>query len=215
MPAIDVSPASLDFGSVNTGESKDLTLTIRNTGKADLQVKSITPSSPIFDVYWPAESFKLPPGGQQEIMVEYAPESAGAESATVTIVSNDPARPSVIVKLSGTGVAPVVSGPAIELSPTSLVFFSVPVGSSKTLQIKVRNTGTQNLVVSSVTITNPQFSTVPPLGGFTMRLSPGGEWPITVEFRPTATGVQTAALKVVSNDPKHPSAEATLAGSGT
>jgi uncharacterized membrane protein len=40
-PAIDVSPATLDFGTVTVGQTKDLALTVRNTGNAALNIVSI------------------------------------------------------------------------------------------------------------------------------------------------------------------------------
>ena len=44
-PAITVEPTALDFGTVSVNQSKDLSLTIRNTGTATLSVSSITSSN--------------------------------------------------------------------------------------------------------------------------------------------------------------------------
>jgi hypothetical protein len=45
------------------------------------------------------------PGGQQQVTVQFAPTASGAQSGTLTIASNDPAKPSLTVALTGTGAA--------------------------------------------------------------------------------------------------------------
>ena len=47
-PKIGVSPASLDFGSVTVGQTKDVTVTVSNTGNAMLTISSIAASDPQF-----------------------------------------------------------------------------------------------------------------------------------------------------------------------
>jgi len=46
-PIINVTPTSLDFGSVAIGSTKDLQVTVKNTGVGDLIVTGITsPAAP-------------------------------------------------------------------------------------------------------------------------------------------------------------------------
>jgi photosystem II stability/assembly factor-like uncharacterized protein len=105
VPNIDVTPAAIDFGSVNVNTTADRTLTVRNTGTAALNVTGITSNNPRFSVTSPNGAFSVPAGGQQNVTVRFAPVSAGSQNGTLTIASNDPARPSVAVTLSGTGAA--------------------------------------------------------------------------------------------------------------
>ncbi|HWQ32963.1 MAG TPA: BACON domain-containing carbohydrate-binding protein [Blastocatellia bacterium] len=103
-PSIEVSQTSLDFGSVIIGQSKDLTLTIRNIGNNQLTVNSLNTDNPQFSVPAPAAPFALAPGGQQTVTVRFTPNSVGPQGGRLTIASTDPARPGVDVFLSGVGV---------------------------------------------------------------------------------------------------------------
>lgn len=101
-PNIEVTPASLDFGSVNVNATLDRTLTVRNTGTAALNITGITSNNARFSVT-SATSFTVAPGGQQIVTVRFAPTAAGVQTGTLTVASNDPAKPSVTVSLNGTG----------------------------------------------------------------------------------------------------------------
>ncbi len=103
VPAIEVTPASLDFGSINVSASIDRLLTVRNTGAAILNVTGITSNNPQFSVIAVSNSFAVAPGGQEAVTVRFSPTSTGNQTATLTIASNDPARATVSVQLSGTG----------------------------------------------------------------------------------------------------------------
>jgi Abnormal spindle-like microcephaly-assoc'd, ASPM-SPD-2-Hydin len=100
--AIDVSPASLDFGSVIVGQNKDLTLTVRNNGTAALTVNSATSSNPRFSLVNLSTPLNLAPGASQAVGVRFTPTAAGSQTGTLTISSNDLVRPAVTVNLTGT-----------------------------------------------------------------------------------------------------------------
>jgi len=112
-PQIQVSPNSLDFGRVNTGATKQLALTVSNTGTAGLTVQSITKTSALFTISSPAPPFTVSPGSQQTVTVTFAPTAAGAVSDTLTLASNDPDHPTVTVSVTGegyAGTAPAIQG---------------------------------------------------------------------------------------------------------
>jgi len=89
VPAIDVSHTSLDFGSVTTGQTKDLPLTVRNNGTAELAITSGTSSNARFAITQPTSfPINLTAGGTQ--------------TATVTLASNNPQKVSLPVLLTGT-----------------------------------------------------------------------------------------------------------------
>ena len=122
-PAISVSPSAIDFGAVplqyfagiavtvaNTGPCEDLDVTLTVTGAAFVLTTgdptTLPPSNPpIIDTVGASTS--------KNYTVVFAPTATGGSSGTLTIVSNDPAHPSVTVALTGTGVT--VSPAAIEL----------------------------------------------------------------------------------------------------
>ena len=102
-PRIEVSPASLDFGTVNIGQTKDLTLTVRNNGNATLTVTAIGSSNPRFALAILSTPFNVGGGSFQDVVIRFSPNSAGAQSGTLSIASNDASQPTITVPLSGTG----------------------------------------------------------------------------------------------------------------
>jgi len=104
-PRISVIPTSIGFGSVSVGSTSSRVVTVMNAGVSALSVgpMEITGTNPS-EFSQTNDCSTLPQGGTCSITVLFAPESAGAKSASLTIHSNDPLKPlGVIVKLAGTG----------------------------------------------------------------------------------------------------------------
>ncbi len=102
--------------------------------------------------------------------------------------------------------------PSIDVSQTSLDFGSVIVGQSKDLTFIIRNIGTNQLTVNSLTSNNSQFTVPSPTAPFT--LAPGGQQIITVRFTPNAVGPQGGRLTINSADPARPNIDVFLSGVG-
>jgi hypothetical protein len=100
--SITVSPGTLDFGSVNVGQSKDLTLTVNNTGSAGANV-TVTSSNAQFTAS-PATAFPVGANSSAQVTVHFAPSATGLQSATLTI-STGGATQSIQVNVSGTGTS--------------------------------------------------------------------------------------------------------------
>jgi hypothetical protein len=212
-PDIDVTPTSLDFGSVNVGQTKDLMLTVRNTGGAPLTVNSMVSMNQRFSVTSASTPFTLAAGGEQAVTVRFAPTAAGAQAATLAIMSDDPDEAAVSVALAGAGVA-ASSGPDIDVTPTRLDFGSVPVGQSATLTVTVRNLGTATLTLNSITTNNSQFI-VPFLLPQFRTVAPGGGLAFTVLFMPTTAGAQSGTVTITSNDPDEATVHVPMTGTGS
>ncbi len=213
-PSIEVTPARLDFGSVATGQTKDLTLTVRNTGNAALSVSSVTSSSSVFPVPGPS-SFSLAAGAQQTITVRFAPQSAGAQSGTLTIASNAANQATVTVALSGTGDsgAPPTGQARIDVTPAKLDFGGVAVGQTKDLTLRIdASSGQAALTVTATTSDNPRFTVVSPATPFTVGF--GGVGSAIVRFAPVAEGPQNGTLTIASNAANQPSLAVPLSGTG-
>lgn len=113
-PDIVATPDTLDFENVTVGENKELQLTIRNTGNANLTIHSISSSDPQFRLVSVTTPFDITVNNQQSITVRFTPTSAGSQSGTLTINSNDPDEATVNVSLLGNGiqVATLIPAPA-------------------------------------------------------------------------------------------------------
>lgn len=98
-PSLEVTPASLSFGSVAVGQTKSLTVTVKNKGTGTL-TGTATAAAP-FSVT-SGGSFSLAANQTQAVTVRYAPTAAGASSGSLTLASNGG---NASVALSGTGTS--------------------------------------------------------------------------------------------------------------
>ena len=126
IPIIGVAPTSLAFGTVAVGSSSTSALVvISNTGTADLTITGTTTSAGDFV---PTQCTSVAPGQTCSFTVTFSPSAGGPQSATLTIASNDPARPSVTVSMTGTGVVGTnmtIAAPAITYGTNGVITVSV------------------------------------------------------------------------------------------
>ena len=159
-PAITII-RTLDFGAVSVGQARDLSLSARNTGGSTLTVTTISSSNPQFVVTSPARPFSVAAGAEQAITVRFAPTAAGAQSATLTLATNDPALPSVAVSVTGSGDAG--GARIITVSATSLTFNAQAGVNPPSQTFTVRNSGGGTLNFS-VLLSQPWLSASPTQG---------------------------------------------------
>ncbi|MGZ8431904.1 MAG: choice-of-anchor D domain-containing protein [Candidatus Deferrimicrobiaceae bacterium] len=112
VPNIGVSPASVDFGRIDVGNSSTSEVTLSNTGTANLSVSGIALSGSaaysqdLSGGSNPCGSATptIAPAGSCTIEVTFEPTADGGPfGATVTVSSNDPDTPNAAVSLTGTG----------------------------------------------------------------------------------------------------------------
>jgi hypothetical protein len=97
-----------------------------------------------------------------------------------------------------------VDMPEIQV-PSPPNFRDTCVGETVREPVLVCNTSAGDLIVNSITSSNPQFVVVPPSGGFPVTVSHDFCFPVQVAFTPTAPGPQSTNLTIASNDPSFPS----------
>lgn len=105
-PDIASSPASWDFGAVNTGSHQDKTFIISNAGAANLNVTAVTLSgsdASEFHIQSGGGSFTLVPAATRNVVVRFSPTGSGLKSASLSFTSNDPDENPFLVSLSGGG----------------------------------------------------------------------------------------------------------------
>ncbi|WP_276255294.1 right-handed parallel beta-helix repeat-containing protein [Halomontanus rarus] len=104
-------------------------------------------------------------------------------------------------------------GPELAVSPESVAFGTVDVGSSADETVTVSNTGDEDLQVNDVSLTGIDAGEFRESeDGFT--LTPGDTRDVTVSFSPTFDGTKTADLVVESDDPDTPTVSVALTGTG-
>jgi hypothetical protein len=213
IPKISVKPTSLNFGSLKTGSTSDpKPVTVKNTGKGSLIIDSISISGTNADEFAQTNTCGIiSPGGSCTISVMFTPDPLfGKKSANITIASSDLKSPNKNIKLSGLAATPKIS-----VSPKSVNFGSVPVGSSSIPKIvTIKNMGISDLEINLITITgtNPnEFSQTTDCS----TVAKGVSCTITVTFCPASTGSKSATMSIPSNDPTKPIVNMKLAGKAT
>lgn len=102
--------------------------------------------------------------------------------------------------------------PDIVIAPAVFEFGPVVVGQTKIGQMRVINVGQAELVINAVTLSGLPGAVV----GFTapLKLAPGAEAMLQVNFTPASEGTLSGALEFASNDPDEPKVSIVLRGTG-
>ncbi len=118
-----------------------------------------------------------------------------------------------IESLGYTSFTPVTPEPQIMVSPTSLSFGAVRVGTQSPAQsLTIKNAGSAPLTVSNLTTSTSEYAATP--HGSLPTLSPGQSTAVHVTFTPSASQSYPAQLTAQSNDPVNPSVSVALSGTG-
>jgi hypothetical protein len=118
------------------------------------------------------------------------------------------------VALSGSAPGQIVAASGtLSFSPTSTSFGSVAVGSSKTISVTVKNTGTSSVSISSQSVHAPLIFSV---SGVTIpyTISAGGSIVLSIRFAPTSAGVFSGYVVYTSNA-TNSSVQYSFSGTGT
>lgn len=149
---LTVSPTTLEFGNVDVPGTVDRTFSITNSGAGILTGHVDIRLGSFFSVT-SGETFSLGTNQSQTITVRFAPKANGPYIQDATVISNGG---SVVVKLYGTGIAPIMSIATPDtLSPTGLPFldFGNHCG-NKTKSFSISNVGGGTLI-GTVTTESP------------------------------------------------------------
>jgi MYXO-CTERM domain-containing protein len=113
------APSSVDLGSAQLGKSVEQPATIKNTGELAATMK-FTSSDPQFTV--------VPTGNTDAkkdyaLAIKFTPAKEGAQTATITVKSNDPDQPLQTITVTANGTAvPVPPAAAPEAPPADEPF---------------------------------------------------------------------------------------------
>ena len=213
------------------GSSVSVTYEIINLGGAPLTISGVTITGSTDFSFNPAPPVGTVPGvsgGAASFLplkITFAPTSAGLKSAIISIANNDSNENPYTFKIESTGInavpdisvsgatspnnGPIFTGDNFAQTSNSTLFPGQIVGSPGVTQIfSIKNTGVSpsKLILTGpapyITITgaNP--------GDFTLVTSPSspnifGNFTKTfsIKFAPTASGIRTAVVTILNNDP--------------
>lgn len=198
------TPTAVSFGSIQTGNSTSSYVNVKNNGSVTVYISKATVSGSGFSMSGLTVPTSLSPGHSITFTARFAPASAGSVSGNIQIVSS---RTTTNIALSGTGTA---SG-KLSLSPSSLSFGSVPVGSSKSLTTTVTASGS-NVVISSAGTSSGEV--VLSGGPLPATIGAGKSAQVTVTFKPQSSGTATGTFSFSSNA-SNPTLTGSFSGTGT
>lgn len=187
----------VDFGKVQVATTGEQRVRLRNAGTATLDVTKAELTDPKFAAT--NLPLSLDVNGEAELALAFTPVDADLRvTASVTLSTNDPARPTVTLQLVGTGVAA-----AAVVTPDQLDFGEVYVGEQKAVTVSLTNAGSNDLPVQDVRLTAAVPGSV--TGDFTplkKTFAAGDSAQATLTFRPTALPTPVAgALEIVLGGP--------------
>jgi hypothetical protein len=191
---INLTPTTLNFGSVTVNKTADMILNISNTGVMDLNISNMTLSNPSFSLVG-SNAHIIPPNGYKLLTLRFTPIFLGAQIDTLKIFSNDAIDNLSKVPLSGSGTSNLL--PEISVQPLELKFDSVFVKLSGNLSLRVYNRGAANLNIDDIASNNNRFDVT---SAKNFSLAPGDSGDITIRFSPIQAGLQTGTLNITSND---------------
>ncbi len=216
-PEVNLTPGSVAFGNQFLGTtSNPQNINLTNNGQAPLSLTgiSVTGTNPGDFAQannCPLTPNTLPAGFSCNIAVTFSPTALGARSANISVNDNAvrpkfrslPATSPQTVSLTGNGK----SGAIVTLTPPSLSFPNVALGTPSQRQVTLKNTGAAPLTITNIGVTGTvssdfSQSTNCPISPNTLAVN--SSCTITVTFTPTTTENQTGTVSITDNAPNSP-----------
>jgi VCBS repeat protein/centrosomal CEP192-like protein/pre-peptidase/ASPM-SPD-2-Hydin domain-containing protein len=205
-PTATLSATQLTYATQLVGTtSAAQKVTLSNKGTAQLTIAGIQVTGDFQETNTCGAG--LQPGTTCTITVTFTPTAGGTRTGSVAIQDNGNSKTQKI-SLTGTGTA-------VELTPASLTFGSIKVGTkSSAKKVTLTNKGTTKLSITSITITGTNSGDFTQTNTCGTGIGAGATCSISVAFKPTATGARSASVSVKDNGGGSPQSVA-LSGTGT
>ena len=204
---LSIAPTSLSFGNVSVGSTGTHAITMSATG-ASVMVSSDVSSNSQFALQGVSLPLTIPAGQSVSAQLAFTPTGSGTVSGSMSLSSNA-SDPKLSVALSGTGTSTAAG--KLSITPTSLNFGDVNVGSTGSQAITMSASGA-SVTVSSDASSNSQFGLEGASLPFT--IGAGQSASFNVGFTPKGSGTISGSLSFASNASNSPAVES-LAGIGT
>jgi hypothetical protein len=206
-PGLNFTPPLVNFGSVPVGEVRSRTVTVRNTAGTSIDMSLPAPPGGVFQ--WEAIDLVLPNGDETSFDVAFRPTTNAIERGTLTVTSTAPGSPHAIGLVGkGPGGFPEPEPepepqppPTLEVTPGTLNFGSVPLGTTRTLAFTIENVTGGDVEVAFAA---PSSGSTFQWAAFSGVLTNGEERTFQASFRPTSNAIQQATLTVTSSAPGSP-----------
>ncbi len=211
-PLFVVQPEAISFGAQREMITHRRSILLINAGSSDVRVESVSISGAselaLADV--PGLPARIGSGQSIVVNVTFTPAAIGEYEGTVTITSDDPARPSVDV--------PVTAGLTDWLceltpSPERVNFGLLPPSFVRRKATTLTNSGDDECLLASGAFRAPLDPYISLVGApFPIALPPGGSTVLEFEYAPTMAVESKANFVILTGDPVFPERHLTLLG---
>lgn len=203
--AVTAAPSSLSFGQVAVGSTATLSVVLTNVRQWSRTLSAIQAMGSAFSVSAPTLPVVMTPGQTVKLSITFTPRATGVTSGSVFYYYGE----RVNIPLTGTGTSTTTG--QLSLSPTSINFGDVEVGSTTTDGSTLSAVG-GSVTISSASSNNSQFA----IAGttFPITINAGQSVQMKVTFTPKTASSASASLTFVSNA-SDPTVLETLTGTGS
>ena len=153
VPVITFINGNIDFGNVTPFESESDTITVKNTGTADLMLSEITLNNNALNIEYDMDISFLSPDSALAIEVAFAPQDTGEFQGYLT-VSDNVNEISNYTTVTGYGAGAVLS------ADTLIDFGAIVLGGPKHDTLEIINNGNIDLEISNINVSGAGFELV-------------------------------------------------------
>jgi hypothetical protein len=191
---LSAAPSSVDFTGQPTGVPNSSSVQFTNTGTSSETITAATaPAAPFSVTGVPAAGTVIAPGGSFIESVTYNPTTAGSATDKLTVTSTSG---TVTVPLSGSAVT---GQGHLTLTPSTLAFGSVPVGStSPPLSFTITNDGNIPVTLNKAKAPVGVFSSSNAVAEGTV-LGPDQSVSVPIVFTPSTAGAAADSYEITGN----------------
>ncbi|MEQ8977082.1 MAG: choice-of-anchor D domain-containing protein, partial [Deltaproteobacteria bacterium] len=196
--AIEVVPATIEFGGVAPGTPSEASANITNIGTgvcAATVVGLAAGSDAQFEIVGNAPSGILNAGESLTVTARFLPTAEAAYTGAIDVQTSDPNNAAPTIGLAGTGLSPFGS---VQASPTSIDFGTVAVGCSnqatRTFTLTNFTGGAATVDVSVEAGSSADFAVVTTPASF--MIPDGGASTVTIGFVPSAMQTSLGRIRV-------------------
>ena len=190
------SATSVTFGSVNVGTAVAQTLTLTNSGTADVMISQATVTGAEFSLVGSAAGISVPAGQSHAFQVQFAPHAAGSATGSVSVTSNA-SDPTLSVALSGTAMTAL----AINTQPANQ---TVTAGQTATFSVAATGPGTLTYLWFKNGVAIPGATSASYTTPATVAANNGAIFNVTISSG-TSNVTSTSAMLTVTAAPVAPS----------
>jgi hypothetical protein len=198
---LQCEPCRHGFNKVQIGSSSTFLFQLSNTGSKTLTITAMSIQGSAFSF----GKFPLPahiqPSASVKLPVIFTPTALGYTFGTIELVSTAKDSP-LQLYTSGHGIDN--ANPQLTVSPSTLNFGSVTVGSAAVLQAAL-TASNASVTISSDESTSAEFVV---LGlDLPVTIAAGQSLPVSIQFTPSATGKSIGKVSFISNAEDSPTLE--------